>query len=147
MAESARIRSWLFQTITTDGPLLALTPTIGERLYNGVAPAAAAYPFGVMQLLSGGNDLLGVGGVRIWADTLWLIKVVQKSKNASVPATGSIEPIVNRIDALLHAKSGTVTNGVIWECVRERPFELPTVENGVGYVQLGAEWRIKASNI
>lgn len=147
MAETARVRSWLYQTITTDATLLALTPTIGDRLYNGVAPAEAAYPFGVFQLLSGGNDLLGVGAVRIWADTLWLIKVVQKSKNGSVPATGSIEPIVNRIDALLHAQSGTVTNGVIWECVRERPFELPTVENGVGYVQLGAEWRIKASNV
>lgn len=145
MAETGRVRSWLFTTITTDAALLALTPTIADRLYNGVAPPGAAFPFGVMQLLSGGNDLMALGGIRIWADMLWLIKVIARSKSEQIPKSGSIEPIVDRIDALLHAKSGTVTNGVIWECVRERPFELPTVERGVGYVQMGAEWRIKAS--
>lgn len=142
MAETARTRSWLYQTFANDATLQALTPTIGTRIYLATAPVDAAYPFCTMQMLSGGNDLMGVGAVRIWANMLWLIKVITKGTS-----TGAIEPIVNRIDALLHAKSGTVTNGVIHECVRERPFELPTVENGVAYVQLGAEWRIKASNV
>lgn len=143
MAETARTRAFIWSLLANDG---TLNPLIGAgsaaRIYNGVAPAGASYPFVVMQLLSGGNDLLGVGAIRIWSDALWLIKVVVKGTSS-----GPIEPIVNRIDALLHAASGTVTNGVIWECVRERPFELPTVENGVSYLQLGGEYRVRASNV
>lgn len=135
MAETARARSWLYQTLTNDAQLSA---AIGTRVYNGVAPPGVQYPFGVLQLLSGGNDYLGLGGIRFWADMLWLIKFVTRGTS-----TGPLEPLADRADALLHAKSGTVTNGVIWECVRERPFELPTVENGVSFVQLGGEWRIK----
>jgi hypothetical protein len=146
LAESARIRAWVAPLLEHDATLQALTPTIGDRIYNGVAPDDAEYPFLVMQLLSGGNDLFGVGAIRIWSDQLWLFKVIHKGGPKRV-SSGPIEPIVNRIDALLHAASGTVTNGVIWECVRERPFELPTFEKGVNYLQLGGEYRIKASNV
>jgi hypothetical protein len=139
MTETARVRSFIYQTLTGDATMQGL---IGTKLYNGVIPAATALPAGVMQLLSGGNDLMGVGGVRIWADTLWLVKFIAKGAS-----TGPLEPIAARADELLHAASGTVNNGVIWECVRERPFELPTVENGVNYVQLGGEYRIKASRV
>lgn len=143
MAETARARSWVVSVLKDD---TTLAPLIGggsaARIYNGVAPAAASYPFVVMQLLSGGTDLMAVGAIRIWADMLWLIKAVTKGSS-----TGPLEPIVDRIDALLHAASGTVSGGIIWSCVRERPFELPTVENGVNFVQQGAEWRIRASNV
>jgi hypothetical protein len=137
VAETARTRSWVYQLLTGDA---TLAPLVGTRVYNGIAPAGATFPYVVMQLLSGGNDLMGVGPTRIWADMLWLIKAVTKGSS-----TGPLEPIANRIDALLHAASGTVSGGVVHICVRERPFELPTVENGVSYVQLGAEYRVKVS--
>lgn len=143
MAETARSRAFIWGLLSSDP---TLNPLIGAgqaaRVYNGVAPAGTNPPYVIMQLLSGGTDLMAVGAIRIWSDALWLIKVVVKGTSS-----GPIEPIVNRIDALLHAASGTVTNGVIWECVRERPFELPTVEDGVSYLQLGGEYRIKASNV
>jgi hypothetical protein len=136
MAETARARAWFYTVLTGDGQVTAL---MGTRLYNGVAPAGdVAYPYGVMQLLSGGNDFILVGGARLWADMLWLVKFVAKGTS-----TGPLEPLANRADALLHAKSGTVANGVIVECRRERPFELPVYEGGQAYVQLGAEWRVK----
>lgn len=135
------MRSWLYQTFAGDSTLAPLIGGAAPRIYNGVAPAGSQYPFVVLQLLSGGNDLMALGAIRIWADMLWLIKAVTKGAS-----TGPLEPIANRIDQLLHAASGTVTSGVIWECVRERPFELPTVENGVSYQQIGGEYRIKASN-
>jgi hypothetical protein len=128
----------VYQLLTGDA---TLAPLIGTRIYNGVAPAGVTMPYVVLQLLAGGTDLMGVGPTRIWADMLWLIKAVTKGSS-----TGPLEPIVNRIDALLHAASGTVTSGVIHICTRERPFELPTVENGVAYVQLGGEYRFKASD-
>lgn len=137
MAETARIRAFIYTTLTTDPTLQGL---IGTRCYHAVAPAGAQYPFVVFQMLSGGNDLLGVGTTRIWSAPLFIIKAVCKGTS-----TGPVEPVANRIDQLLHAKSGTVTNGVIWECVRERPFDLPTVEDGVSYQQLGGEFRFRAS--
>ena len=137
MAETARTRSWLYQTLTADPTIAA---GIGTRFFNGVAPASTQYPFCVAQLLSGGNDLMVLGGYRVWADMLWLVKFITKGSS-----TGPLEPLADRADQVLHAASGSVTNGVIWECIRERPFELPTVENGVNYVQIGGEYRIKVS--
>ena len=136
--ETARIRAWIYTTLTGDATLAGL---IGARAYHGVAPAGAQYPFVVFQMLSGGNDLIALGAIRIWAAPLFLIKAVCKGSSS-----GPVEPVANRIDQLLHAKSGTVANGAIWECVRERPFDLPTNEDGTVYQQLGGEWRIKASN-
>jgi hypothetical protein len=138
VADTARIRAWIHATLTADPALAGL---IGERCYHGNAPAAAQHPFVVFQMLSPGNDLLALGARRIWADPLYLIKAVTKG-DSSV----QIEPIADRIDALLHAKSGQVTNGIIWECVRERPHEQPELTNGVRYMNLGGEYRIKASS-
>lgn len=137
MSETARIRAWIYLTITGDPALAGL---IGTKCYHGVAPAGTAFPYVVFQMLSPGNDLIALGAARIWANPLYLIKAVTKGSS-----TGPIEPIDNRIDALLHAKSGTVTNGVIWECVRERPHEQPELTDGVMYMNLGGEYRIKAS--
>ncbi len=139
MAESARVRAFIFTTLTNDPTLAGL---IGNRAYHGVAPAQAQYPFVVFQMLSAGNDLLGVGTARIWSAPLFIVKAVCKGSS-----TGPVEPVANRIDQLLHSAAGTVTNGVIWECVRERPFDLPTNENGVVYQQLGGEYRFLASQV
>jgi hypothetical protein len=137
MAESARARSWLYQTLANDA---TLTPLIGKRIYNGRAEQGAAFPYVVLQLLSPGNDLIVVGAARIWSDMLWLVKAVNKGTS-----TAALEPIADRIDALLHAKSGTVVGGVIHVAVRERPHELPERTDGVDYVNLGGEYRVKAS--
>jgi hypothetical protein len=137
MSESARARSWLYQTLANDS---ALAPLIGRRIYNGRAEQGAAFPYVVLQLLSPGNDLIVVGAVRVWSDMLWLVKAVNKGTS-----TAALEPIADRIDALLHAKSGTVVGGVVHVAVRERPHELPERTDGVDYVNLGGEYRVKAS--
>jgi len=139
VAETARARAWIFTTLTGDVTMQGL---IGARCYHGVAPAAAQYPFVVFQMLSGGNDLMTVGTARIWSAPLFIVKAVCKGSS-----TGPIEPVANRIDQLLHAGSGAVTNGVIVECVRERPFDLPTNENGVAYQQLGGEYRVRVQQV
>lgn len=139
MSETARVRAFIFTTLTNDPTLAGL---IGNRAYHGVAPAQAQYPFVVFQMLSAGNDLMTVGTARIWSAPLFIVKAVCKGSS-----TDPVEPVANRIDQLLHAAAGTVTNGVIWECVRERPFDLPTNENGVFYQQLGGEYRFLASQV
>jgi hypothetical protein len=137
MAESARARSWLYQTLANDA---TLTPLIGRRIYSGRAEQGATFPYVIVQLLSPGNDLIVVGSARIWSDMLWLVKAVNRGTS-----TAALEPIADRIDALLHAKSGTVVGGVVHVAVRERPHELPERTDGVDYVNLGGEYRVKAS--
>lgn len=143
MAESARARAWIWSLLANDA---TLSPLIGAgsaaRIYHGVAPAGAALPYVIMQQLSAGNDLYVVGMARIWTDPLYLVKAVCKGSS-----TGPIEPIANRIDALLHKGSGTVTNGVIWTCKRERGHELPEVSDGVQYQNLGGEYRVTVTQV
>lgn len=139
MSETARARAFIFTTLRDDATVAGL---VGARIYHAVAPADAQYPFVVFQLLSGGTDLRGVGMTRIWAAPLYLIKAICKGTSS-----GSIEPVVNAIDIALHGASGTVTNGVIVECFRERPFELPSDENGVMFMALGGEYRIRVQQV
>jgi len=138
MSETARVRAWIYTTLTTDPTLQGL---IATRAFYAVAPAGSQFPYVIFQMISPGNDLIALGAARIWANPLFRVKAVTKGGS-----TGAIEPIDNRIDALLHAKSGQVTNGVIWECVRERPYEQPEITDGTLYQNLGGDYRIKASN-
>jgi hypothetical protein len=144
VAESARARSWIWQTLANDTTLAngspPSTPGIGKRIHNGRAPQGEKFPLVIMQLLSPGNDLIVVGGQRIWSDMLWLVKVVNEGTS-----TAPIEASADRIDALLHTKNGTVVGGVVHVAVRERPHELPERTDGVDYVNLGGEYRVKAS--
>ena len=133
--ETARARAFIYTTLTSNATLTGL---VGQRFYHAQAPADAQYPFVVFQLLSGGTDLRGIGMTRIWSAPLYLIKVITKGLS-----TGAIEPVVDAIDAALHGASGTVTNGEIVECFRERPFELPDEQNGTMYIQMGGEYRIR----
>jgi hypothetical protein len=137
MSETARARAWIYTRLANDPTMQGL---VGQRVYHGVAPAGTQFPYVVFQLLSPGNDLLVVGGARVWAEPLYLVKAVVKGTS-----TGQIEPVADRIDALLHAQSGTVTNGVIWAATRERPHEQPELTDGVMYQNLGGEYRLLAS--
>jgi hypothetical protein len=138
VAEDARARSWIIQTIKGD---TTLAPLIGGRVHHGPAPPKEPEPFVTVELLSPGNDLIVVGGARVWSNMLWLVKVT-----ISGNSTAKLEPIVDRIDVLLHNKSGTVVGGVIHNAVRERPYGAPPFQdNGKTFVQEGGEYRVKAS--
>lgn len=137
MAPSARARSWIFQRLKDDPTLGAQIGTgSAARIYKDKAPASTQYPFVVMQFVAG-TYLRGVGPFRIWADMLFQIIVVTRGSS-----TGPIEPIVDRIDDLLHAGSGTVTGARIEECTAEGPLELPSPPEG-DFARLGNEYRIK----
>jgi hypothetical protein len=57
---------------------------------------------------------------------------------------GDLATIANRIDAVLHAKSGINAAGTIWTCVRERPFQMAEVFEGREVRRLGGLYRIQA---
>lgn len=111
--------------------------SLGPRLFHGVAPEGVTMPFVVVQLLSAGNDIITNNGNRVWSDPLYLVKVVTTGSS-----TVAIEPIVNQIDAALHVSRGSISGGVVLDCVRVRPHDQPEVDSGKFYSNLGGEYRL-----
>ena len=140
MAETARGRAFIARALKDDPTMQSLLPQIGDRIFYGPAPQGTAYPLVRMEILSPGGDLIVLGGARVWASPLFLVYAA-----VNKPSTGSIEPIADRIDALLHNASGVVTNGVVWSVLRERPFDLPDTSAVPGISRLGGEYRMLVS--
>lgn len=140
MAETARARAFIATLLKGDATFKALSPGIEDRIFDRPAPAGTAYPLVRMEVRSTGEDYLLIGGVRGWARPLILVYVVTDK-----PSSGSIEPLADRLDALLHRASGTAGGGVIWECTRERPFDLPDASTSPAASRLGGEYRFTIS--
>lgn len=116
--EVVTVDRWLYARLTGDATLMALVTGV----YSLPAPATAVLPFVLMQEQAS-SDIRGVGPARIGITGTWLVRGVAET----TAWTGTLETIANRIDYLLQAASGTATGGVVWACVRERPFRL--IEN------------------
>lgn len=111
-----------------------LSSLLSGRVYSNVAPQPAVYPLIVFSVQSGGNDLIVVGGERVWAAPLMWVRVIGK--------TASLTPIAataDAIDTALHNTSG----GVVASCIRESPFILAQEVDGVQYRHLGGFYRLR----
>lgn len=139
MAETARARAWIATKLKNDATMLALVPTIASKVFDRPAPAGTPYPIVRMEVMSGGNDLVSFED-RVWASPLILVYAATDKQS-----TGDIEPIANRIDALLENAGGAVTNGYIWECIRERAFDMPDTSVVPSVSRLGGEYRVYVS--
>lgn len=136
MIELPRIEQWLYATLSADAELVAL---VGSRIHAYEAPQGTAMPF-VIYSYQGGHDVRGVGPGRIMVSALYQVKVVGQGTSVV-----GLAPIADRLDALLQAASGTVTDGAVWACVREQPLAYPETDNGVQYRHLGGLYRVMAT--
>lgn len=135
MAETLVAEQWLHSVLSGD---TALSTAVGGRIYGYLAPAGAAFPFVVYQNQAG-RDVMGTGPTRIMANLLYIIKVIGETKSF-----GTIEAAANRIDAVLHAASGSNVRGTVIACVRERPFSLVESSPSGEYRHLGGIYRLFA---
>lgn len=110
----------------------------GPRLFHGVAPSGAPFPFVVFTMLSPGNDLQTQDGSDIWSDPLYLVKAVTEGTG-----TDGIEPVVEAIDDALHNTRGAVAGADVIECWRERRHEQTELTGGKFYINCGGEYRLK----
>lgn len=133
--EPTRAERWIYTTLSGDPTLVSLIG--GARIYANVAPQGIAYPFVVYQMMSPGTALYGNGPNIIWQRMVYLVKAVTKGTSAS-----SLQTIVDRINDLLHAERGAVSDAQIDYSIKLRPFVLPTLEGNVQYQQLGSEFEI-----
>jgi len=136
ISEAPRVEQWLFSVLTGD---TALAAAIGARVYVGAAPNTATFPLVIFAQISPGDDLRGVGPVRVWGEPLYVVKAVGQGQSVQ-----SLAPLADRIDAVLHAVSGTVSDGRIHFCERERGFRRTEVIGDQFFQHLGGEHRVGA---
>ena len=136
--ETNAAEQWLSTTLKADATLTGLVST---RIYNTRRPSATTpFPVVIFQLQAAGDDLLVLGGVRVWAPLLYLVRGIAEQTSYE----GTLASIANRIDTLLHAKSGTATAGTVWVAVRERAFQMSEIVDGRTFAHLGGLYRIQA---
>jgi hypothetical protein len=136
--ETNAAEQWLNTTLKADATLAGLVST---RIYNTRRPSATTpFPVVIFQLQAAGDDLLVLGGVRVWAPLLYLVRGIAEQTSYE----GTLATIANRIDTLLHAKSGTATAGTVWVAVRERAFQMSEIVDGRTFAHLGGLYRIQA---
>lgn len=136
MAEGVIVDRWLYGRLTGDATLMGLITGV----YSLPVLAGKAPPYVVMQEQTV-RDIRGVGPARIGIGGTWLVRGVAETASWG----GTLEQIANRIDVLLQAASGTTTGGVVWACVRERPFRLVENTSNGQYRHLGGIYQIWAT--
>lgn len=126
---------FLYNTLHGDAALMGLVTNV----YNSEGTQGIViYPAVIFQFMSA-VDYAAVGAARIWADMIYLVKVVGETADYAV-----LGPAVARIDTLLHRASGTVADGTVWSCTREQPFRMPDSLASKQYRHAGATYRIRA---
>lgn len=131
------IEPWLYATLSDDPELAGL---VGDRVSGTLSSVPLKPPY-VTFSLQDPLDVIGIGGVRISTDNLYVVKAVGQ--------TGSwadVRPIASRIDYLLHRPTATMTSGAgSLTCVREKTAQMVEVDDGLQYRHLGGIYRIRAS--
>ncbi|KPL70117.1 hypothetical protein ADN00_18930 [Ornatilinea apprima] len=130
MAEINQIERWIFEILSADSALSQLS----KGVYAHPADQNAEYPFVSFQY-QGGFDLNGVGARRIYVNALYLIRVI--GKNCGIE---DLKLVADRIDSLL-----TTQNEGSIACLREQPFSMVEVEDGIRYPHLGGLYRFYLS--
>jgi hypothetical protein len=136
--ETSAAERWLVTVLKADA---ALTAVVGQRVYNTRVPSNGQFPCVLFQLQAASNDFVALGGVRVWASLVYLVRGIAEQASFE----GNLATIADRIDIVTHAASGTNVAGTVWTCIRERPFQLVEVTEGREFRHLGAILRIQAS--
>jgi hypothetical protein len=131
--ESATAEEFLDATLNGDATLTTLVPS---GAFNTQPPGATPYPIITFQFVSG-VDYAAVGAYRIWANMLYLIKVIGDTANFA-----DLNAAFARIDTLLQRSNGTAADGTVWSCVREQVIRLPDFIAGRQYTVTGAMYRL-----
>lgn len=133
MSETYAAETWLYETLHGDATLMAAA----SGVFADLAPSGQALPYVVFSFESG-RDLLTVNGVRIWAEAQYAVKGIVEGRSF-----GALVAIAGRIDALLHRQCGTVSGGIVVECLREEPLRYVEQAGGETYLHLGGLYRIR----
>jgi hypothetical protein len=133
VAPTVAAAHWLYETLIASEDLATAAP---GGVWETPAPEGTELPFVAFDLLDVG-DTLGVGASRILSTVQYVVRVVA----ADVPLSQMLTP-ATLLDEALHGHSGTVDEGIVAGCVRERPFQMTEHRDGQTYRHLGGVYRI-----
>src|SRR5205814_482002 len=113
----------------------------GTRLYRaGEVPANTPFPYLSYQIVTS-VDHKALGGTIFGAAV-----GVQTTAWGSNTPSATLEAIADRVQAVLHKASGTVTGGEVWACQRTGIVPLPPLtEQGLVYVPVCLEFSLEAA--
>lgn len=127
---------YILSKLAADSQLANL---VGDRIFADVAPTNAVFPFVTIRYETY-NDLGTIDGSRPIQELSYL--VVASGKGASY---GPLEPIVERIDAILDKTQGKPPsgNGVVLSCTFDGLYKMPyTDETGANYRDIGNRYTL-----
>ncbi len=128
--EEHAAEQYLFTMLTADAQVAAL---VGTRVYSGLAPHNATYPFVVFSLIDGFDHT--TQGVRLMADLTYLVECV--AEGASYPFT-----LAGHIDRVLRDSAGFVDAFTV-NVDRISGFTLPeAAQGGKQYRRAGGRYLI-----
>ena len=136
MAELFAADTWLTSVLGNDSTLSGL---VSGRIYGHAIMGSATYPL-VLFSMQSARDVMGTGPARIMVDSLYVVRGIAEAGTFA----GNLKTIADRIDAVLHAASGSNVNGTVLACVRQQPFLYVEPYNGRQYRHLGGIYRIYA---
>lgn len=143
MSELEIAAKWIYATLAADETLTGLIANAPNGsdpgIYRDSREQGSAFPCIVFQHMEG-DDVLGVGARRIMHDCPWLIRAVKRDCRSY----SDLSAIADRIDALLHRQSGSVTGGSVQGCYRVQPYALAYQHEGVECRELGGIYHIYA---
>jgi hypothetical protein len=134
------IEPWLYATLSGDDELMGLLSDDTDRVSGTLSATMLPTPY-VTFLLQSPLDVVGVGGIRISTDNLYIVKAVDQTGSWDILA-----PIARRIDVLLHREGLVMSEAAgSLSCTRERTFQAAEVTGDLQYRHLGGIYRIRAS--
>lgn len=125
------------------GPGAVVSVAQRARVWSDVAPQGVPFPYIVTGQQSA-VDVIATGPYRVMVTCLYLVKAITGGQYYSA----AIQQMANRIDTLLQAtKADSVPGGGrIISCIRQRPFRLPEITNGIQYRHLGGIYEINTQS-
>jgi len=136
VSEILSAEQWVYTVLAADATLMGKATAI----YSGLVVAEATYPLVYISLHRQDQDVMALGGRRIWASLHYAIRGIAETGSWG----GDLETIADRIDTVLHAESGSSVQGTVWECVRTAPFALVETADGRQFRHLGGLYRVRA---
>lgn len=137
--------TFLYGRLTAPGTTLQAVATqlqgiVGDRIFEGAAPAGATYPAIVFSLLAS-SDQSAQGDVRVFTRPLYLVKAIAKQE--SFAAASQAYALV---DELIQGAMGYVTvNGTLYfvqRCNRESQIEYPEERELQRFSHTGGKYRL-----
>lgn len=125
---------WIRDLLHADSALMAAAP---GGIFDGPAQGNAPYPLCEI-LMQSSVGVIGVGGVEVMQNQLWIVRGVTEG-TSYVP----LAVIAQRSHALLHgARTVVVSNGTIESCTRVQQLRQQSVQGGRQLRYLGGVYRI-----